>query len=119
VVNRARHVIGIITLGDFVRHADSERFVSLGSRIRRLLRASPEVTSNKPEVAGQIMSTPVVTAREDQHIATLTGILMEKGIRQVPIVDQQGKLTGLVTQADLLGALSRLALAGDPRCHAR
>ncbi|HWO99134.1 MAG TPA: HPP family protein [Methylococcus sp.] len=117
VVDRARHVIGIITLGDFVRHADSERFASLGSRIRRLLRASPKVTSDKPEVAGQIMSAPVVTAREDQHIATLAGILIEKGVRQVPIVDQQGKLIGLVTQADLLGALSRLALARDSRCR--
>lgn len=113
VVDRARHVIGIITLGDFVRHADCERFASLGSRIRRLLRASPGVTSDKPEVAGQIMSTPVVTARENQPITALAGILIEKGVRQVPIVDHQGKLIGLVTQADLLGALFRLALTRD------
>ena len=107
VIDRGRHVIGIITLTDFFRHARLERFDGLGGKLRQLIQRTPTVTSNKPEVAGQIMTAPVVTAREDSPIADLVPLLSERGIHQIPIVDESNKLTGLVTQSDLIAALYR------------
>ncbi|MEW6039148.1 MAG: HPP family protein [Pseudomonadota bacterium] len=112
VVDRGRHVIGIITLKDFFRHARAESFGSLAARLKALLLPSPGVTSTKPEVVGQIMTAPVVTARQDAHIAELARLLSEYGIHQVPIVDERGKLVGLVTQTDLIAALYRSVPTG-------
>lgn len=107
VIDRARHVIGIITLTDFFRHARLERFDGLTGKLRQLIRRTPTVTSRKPEVAGQIMTAPVITVREDSPIADLAPLLCQRGIHQVPVVDGRNKLVGLVTQSDLIAAMYR------------
>lgn len=107
VIDRARHVIGIVTFADFFRQVEVEGFDSLGQRLGRLIRQTPGVVSHKPEVVGQIMSAPVVTAREDDALVGLVPVLCERGIHQVPVVDARGKLSGLVTQSDLIAALYR------------
>lgn len=116
VVDRGNRVIGIVTLADFFRHARVERFDGLGGKLARLIRATPGVTSDKPEVAGQIMSAPALTAREDAPIGELVPLLCERGIHQIPIVDGRGKLSGLITQSDLIAALHRpRGRGGEPR----
>jgi CBS domain-containing membrane protein len=107
VVDRGRHVIGIVTRADFFRHVSAEPLDGLGARLRRLVRPTPGQTSAKPEVAGQIMTAPVVTVRADAPIAEVVPLLAGRGIHQVPIVDERRKLVGLVTQSDLIAALYR------------
>ncbi|MGZ8245179.1 HPP family protein [Methylomagnum sp.] len=107
VIDRGHHVIGIVTLADFFRHAQVEQFDGMGEKLRRLIRRTPGLTSVKPEAVGQIMAAPVVTAREETPIADLVPLLSERGIHQIPIVDQRNKLVGLVTQSDLIAALYR------------
>ena len=75
--------------------------------MRELLKISTTVTSHKPEVAGQIMATPVITAAVTEHLPELARLLTERGIHQVPIVDARGKLAGMITQTDLIAALYR------------
>jgi CBS domain-containing membrane protein len=112
VVDRGRHVIGIVTFKDFFRHAPADGFGSLKARLKALLLPSPRVTSTKPEVVGQIMTAPAITARHDAPIVELARLLSEHGIHQVPIVDERRKLVGLVTQTDLIAALYRSVPAG-------
>ena len=109
VIDRGRHVIGIITMTDFFRHARAERHQSLAEKLGQLVRTTPKVTSSKPEVAGQIMTYPVITAPADLPIRDLSPLLSERGIHQTPIVDAHNKLVGLVTQSDLIAALYRIA----------
>jgi CBS domain-containing membrane protein len=121
VIDRGRHVIGILTGADFFRHASPEPLDGLESRLRRLVRPTPGLTSTKPEVAGQIMTSPVVTAREHAPIADLVPLLAGHGIHQVSIVDEHNKLVGLVTQSDLIAALysnlDREVFAEPKRAH--
>lgn len=108
VIDRGRHVIGIISLSDFFRHAYAENPRTLGSKLKQLLQATPTITSNKPEVAGQIMSAPAVTARHDAHLADLAQLLTRHHYHRIPIVNERNKLVGLVTQTDLIAAFYRL-----------
>lgn len=107
VIDRGRHVIGIVTQSDFFRHARAEQFRSLGGKLRDLLRPSTTITSDKPEVVGQIMTAPAFTAGTHQHLAELAPLLTERGIHQVPVVDGRNKLAGMITQTDLIAALYR------------
>ena len=107
VIDRGRHIIGIVTQSDFFRHASAKQFNSLGRKLKELIKASPTVTSQKPEVAGQIMTSPAVTAAVTEHLPELARLLTERGIHQVPIVDARGKLAGMITQTDLIAALYR------------
>ncbi|GAB4506991.1 MAG: HPP family protein [Sulfuricaulis sp.] len=109
VVDRARRVIGIVTIVDFLKQVDRTQHAhpQILDRMRAFIRRTTGLTTDKPEVIGQIMSAPVMTAREDTHIVSLIPLFSEHNIHHVPIVDKQGRVTGMVTQTDLSVALYR------------
>lgn len=113
VIDRGRHVIGIVTMSDFFRHARAEQFQSLGDRLRELIRQSTTIHSQKPEVVGQIMVAPAITAGASQHLPELASLLTGRGIHQIPIVDDRSKLVGMITQTDLIAALYRSMAGAD------
>ncbi len=51
--------------------------------------------------AEEIMSTPVVTIGEDDSLEAVMRTMEENMIRRVPVVDKEGKFTGIISQADL------------------
>ncbi|BAV33602.1 membrane protein [Sulfuricaulis limicola] len=109
VVDRARRVIGIVTIVDFLKRVDETQHAHprVLDRMRAFIRRTTGLTTDKPEVVGQIMSAPVMTAREDTHIVSLIPLFSEHNIHHVPIVDKEGRVTGMVTQTDLSVALYR------------
>lgn len=107
VVDRARRVIGIVTQIDFLRQADLEVYDDFAGRFRRFMQKTTGLYSEKPEVAGQIMTKPVTTAALDTHIVQLVPIMSDQGLHYIPILDAQRKLAGMVTQSDLIAALYR------------
>jgi CBS domain-containing membrane protein len=108
VIDRARRVIGVVTIVDFLKRADTHhahpRFFD---RLRGFIRRTPGMTADKPEVVGEIMSSPVITATEDLHIVSLIPLFSEHNIHHVPIVDKDQRIVGMVTQTDLTVALYR------------
>jgi CBS domain-containing membrane protein len=111
VIDRARRVIGIVTLVDFLKRANLKTYETFEDRLIRFIRRTPSVTSDKPEVVGQIMVSPVYTAYETMHIVNLVPLLSEKGLHHIPIVDAEDRLVGMVTQSDLIAALYAGTLA--------
>lgn len=113
VVDRVRRIVGIITLADFIRHAEIDTQDRIGQQLRRLLRPSSVSHSDKPEVAGQIMTRRVRVASQERHVVELIPVFSEGGHHHIPIIDDQQRLVGIVTQADLVRALHR-AVRGAP-----
>ncbi len=114
VIDRARRVIGIVTLADFLRHAelDPRDHRGLGQRLRRLLAPTPGMHSDKPEAVGQIMSSPVHTAEADEAVVSLVPRLSDQGLHHVPVVDAERRLVGMMTRADLVATLYRAQVSG-------
>lgn len=54
--------------------------------------------------ARDIMTTSVLTVSPDTSVDDLARLLAEKNISGAPVVDQLGRVVGIVTDADLLGA---------------
>lgn len=115
VIDRARRVIGIITWHDFFKFLDLKPYQSLQHHFRQFVRRTADLTTHKPESVGQIMSTSVVALPAQAHIVELIPLMSIQGHRQVPIVDEQQKLVGMVYQANLIAALynDKLASAKD------
>jgi len=53
-------------------------------------------------LAREIMSSPVITASPDMSFKDIVAIMLEHGISGLPIVDEGGRLVGMVSEADLL-----------------
>ena len=54
-----------------------------------------------------VMSTNVISARPQDSFAHLTTLLRGAAIRAVPVVDDDGTLLGVVSEADLMAAVAR------------
>lgn len=111
IVDRAQRVIGIITQVDFLKRANLKTYETLEEKLRKFIKRTPGMNSDKPEVAGQIMTSPVYTAKETMHIVELVPLLSERGLHHIPIVDAERRLIGMVTQSDLIAALYAGAVA--------
>jgi CBS domain-containing membrane protein len=114
VVDRARHVVGLVSDIDFMNDAGLDTYTTLAAKFHRLIAPPASDYSTTPEVVGQIMTkTPTVAA--DSHVVTLVPMLADAGLRYVPIVDADNHLVGLIAQSDLIAALyqSRLAENDD------
>jgi CBS domain-containing protein len=61
-----------------------------------------------------IMSSPVITVRSDTPIKVVAETLVSRNISAVPVVDREGKMVGIVSEADLVP----LETVPDPRLHA-
>lgn len=105
VVDSFRHVIGVVTLVDFLKRANLKTYETFEDKLIKFIRRTPGDSASKPEVVGQIMASPVVTVRMDMHIGELVPLLSDKGMHHIPVVDERGRLVGMVTQSDLIAAM--------------
>ncbi|MEO7548960.1 MAG: CBS domain-containing protein, partial [Ramlibacter sp.] len=105
VVDRAQRILGIVTVADFMRHADLDRHEGIGERLRALMRRLGTTHSDRPEVVGQIMTRQVRVASADRTLVDLVPLFSEGGHHHIPIIDSEQRLVGMITQSDLVGAL--------------
>ena len=107
VIDRSRRIVGIITVADFMRHADPDAHEGIGARLRSLVKLSGLTHSTKPEAVGQIMTRQVQVVTQDRLIMDLVPVFSEGGHHHIPIIDEDSRLTGIITQSDLMRALYR------------
>ncbi len=111
VIDRGRRVIGIVTKADFLHHAEIELHEGLGQRLTNLLRPSQLTHTEKHEVVGQIMTKEVYTADANQSIVDLVPLMSDAEVHQMPVIDAQGRLVGMISQTDMIAALFEHGLA--------
>jgi len=53
----------------------------------------------------EVMTKKVITLKSSQTVSEAVGQLAEHGISGAPVIDEHGKLVGMVTEQDIIGAL--------------
>ncbi len=112
VIDAARHVIGIVTLTDFVDYATHETLKGVVSKLHDVLVRVTHRHAGRPVVVGEIMSAGVCVAAETMFITELTELMFAHGHRHIPVINAQRCLVGMVTNSDLIAGLYRGRLAG-------
>ncbi len=107
VVDRARRIVGIVTTADFMRQIDLDVHHGIGEQLRALVRRVGAVHSTKPEVVGQIMTRQVRVVSEQRPALELVPLFTEDGHHHIPVIDEERRLVGIITQSDLVRALHR------------
>ena len=105
IVDKYNKVQGIVTIADFLNQVKAPTEKPLKIRLEHFLKRSSGVSTDKPEYAGHLMQTKVITVHPDQHILDLFPIFYKKGVHHLPVVDNDNKLVGITTPKNLLIAL--------------
>jgi CBS domain-containing membrane protein len=113
VVEEGGRVAGVLSERDFLKHllpAGPGSFIGL---IAECLRAKGCLAVPiRKQCAGDIMTSPAVTVGEDTPLAEIIRLFRERGINRTPVLNERGRLVGIVTRADVLGSLVSLMAGG-------
>ncbi len=90
VVVSGQDVKGILTEGDIVR-----KIVAEGR--------DPENTS-----VSEIMSAPVIVIKTDEEIESAARYMKKKGVKRLPVINEEGKLMGIISETDIVRLLPSL-----------
>ncbi len=103
VVDEQGRLVGIVTEADFLaEEAKRER------RSRRLLDVlfGDERLSGAERVA-DIMSPDPMTVGEGAPLPSAARLMVENNVKRLPVVDEGGRLVGIVSRADVLQAFAQ------------
>jgi len=99
VTDETNKLVGIVSIADFLKVADWRMCNTLAARMKLLFSRKTSYT------AAQIMSTPVTVGHENMLMTEAFLLFAEKRINHLPLVDETGKLVGILTRLDLLSSL--------------
>jgi len=103
VIDKYDLVIGVVSEADILSAAGMESNFTFKDIIRSLL-GEPIAGHRKGDKVGDIMSAPAITIREDSDIREAAKILSKRRIKRLPVVDDAGRLIGIISRADIIKA---------------
>ncbi|MBI4800710.1 MAG: CBS domain-containing protein [Desulfarculus sp.] len=104
VLDEEGRVLGVISEKDFLKRMDplgSQSFMGVVARC--LSQGACLLAPLLEERAAQAMSAPAVSLGPQATLAEIRALFASRGINRAPVVDDQGRLLGMVSRADLLG----------------
>jgi CBS domain-containing protein len=108
VVDESGRVLGVVSEADILareRGAGRERFDLLAWLSEWDAVAAEDKLAAR--TAGGAMSAPAVTIRAGEPAAKAAAYLVDRGVNRLPVVDEDGRLVGIVSRADLVRAFAR------------
>jgi CBS domain-containing membrane protein len=104
VVNGEDRVIGMITEADVLSMAGLKQGHAFKDVIRHLL-GEPLPGTKRSKRLRDVMTSPAITTGPEADIREIALILDEKRIKRLPVVDEQEKLIGVISRADIVRAI--------------
>jgi CBS domain-containing protein len=98
VVEKDQRLVGIISEADLLR----------GRVIddpRAHLRPREEWPEPPPQTVADVMTTFVVSVEEAADVSDVARLMLETGVKSLPVV-QLGRVVGMISRRDLIGALA-------------
>ena len=106
VVDARNRPVGIITQGDLITKgglplrlgllAESDQD-SLESVLKRLASRN----------AAEVMTSPAMTIEADRPLTEAVDLMLGKGVKRLPVVDKDGRLSGMISRLDIFRTVMR------------
>jgi CBS-domain-containing membrane protein/PII-like signaling protein len=112
VIDSHGKVIGIVTDEDLLERAGIQQRLSVAVRmdaaeIKEQLR-SLETSSLK---VADVMTAPVTTILDTESLGVATSRMVKSGLKRLPVVDENGKLVGVLSRLDILRQVANSSYA--------
>lgn len=107
VVDHANVVVGMLTDEDLLARAGVGQRLSVAKHLdANLLKQEFERLDASAQRVGDIMSKPPVTTTPKESLGVAAARMAKRGIKRMPVVDENGKLLGVVARLDILQRVS-------------
>ena len=107
VLNDKGEVIGVVSESDLLaKQALSGGEAEMPGMITGILRHK-QLEKARAVTAGDLMTSPAVTVSPDDTVEHAARLMYLRGVKRVPVVDEENHLAGIVSRADVLTVYSR------------
>lgn len=106
VIDEEHRVVGVVSEADLLTKVDWQGRERPG-RIERWLLLEDELRKAEGSLASQVMTTDVATTRPEATVNDVAHMMMISHVKAVPVVDEDNRLVGIVSRADLLKSFIR------------
>ncbi len=106
VVDDNNRVIGVISEADILVLAGMKKEHTFKDILRNIL-GEPVTAGKGGNKVGDVMGFPPITSKADDDIDEVAQILDDRRIKRLPVVDDEGKLIGIISRADIVRAIGR------------
>ena len=107
VVDAAGRVVGVVSGADLlVKEIGPESFAGPGGSLRASGRRG-ERAKAAAVTAAELMSKPAVTIAPDASVTEAAKLMYTRRVKRLPVVDDVGRLVGMVSRVDLLSVFTR------------
>jgi CBS domain-containing protein len=106
VVDDNNRVIGVISEADILMLAGMKREHTFKDILRNILGEPLPARSGGNKVE-DVMSFPPITSKADDEVMEVAKIFDERRIKRLPVVDNDGRLLGIVSRADIVRAIGK------------
>lgn len=106
VVDGERRVLGVVSEADVVAgETGGAGRQGVLARARAFARQTAAVEMAR--TAGEAMTSPAVTIEPDRTVVQAAHVIAERGVNRLPVVDEDERLIGIITRADIVRAFAR------------
>ena len=106
VVDDNNRVIGVISEADILILAGMKKEHTFRDILRNIL-GEPVPARKGGNKVGDVMGFPPITSKADDDISEVAKILDDRRIKRLPVVDDEGKLIGIISRADILKVIGK------------
>ena len=106
VVDDNNRVIGVVSEADILVLAGMSKKHTFKDILRTIL-GEPVTSRTGGNRVENVMSFPPITSKADDEVMAVAKILDERRIKRLPVVDNEGKLLGIVSRADIVRDIGR------------
>ncbi|WP_027174959.1 DUF190 domain-containing protein [Desulfovibrio aminophilus] len=107
-------VLGIVTGGDLLERGGMSLRLSLHRELPGLVReAQVKALDHSGKTARDVMTAPVATIGIRAKVPEAARLMAKKKIKRLPVLDERGKLAGIVSRIDVLRTIATAASVAD------
>ena len=108
VVDGERRVLGVLSEGDILFKESNGRESKQGFLERLLAVPQPGLDLKiAARTTGEAMSAPALTIGPRRPITEAATTMIDEGVNRLPVIDDEERLIGIITRADLVRAFVR------------
>jgi CBS-domain-containing membrane protein len=106
VVDDNDQVVGVVGELDLISLGGGKKGSAVKNLFRRML-GEPVPAGKAGDNVGAVMSKPAITIKPTAHIREAAHILENHRIKRLPVINDDGKLIGVISRADIVRGMSR------------
>jgi len=109
VVDYGQRVIGVISEADLLQLVGIKKDHTFKDILRNILGDAGKAKVTAGNCVADVMSTPALTIGPDEDVKKAAIMLDERRIKRLPVVDEEGRLVGIISRGDIVRAIGKKA----------